>query len=440
MEQTELKNLLESLCRTLNDRHSSSEKCFVEKWILLDGGGTDLISFERTDFSVSATIFRTKNETPYIQLLNYIEGLEPVRVIVPIAGYNTKPEQLVTKLLKRAYVASEEKFDADRLFHSLIEFLALLSKESHDFSAVGRLLGVCLDVDCIELSEEVNLVRLDNDAINERQPEIRNLSSHPVILDYSNSNVEIRIRKTFQIVPHSEHSYFNIGNKAREEFNNIIDLVVKTIKLYRTGVYYIYPRSFSSPLVEGGESFPMDIKYIRPSDIQKFNESDAGKLKESFLLVKDTIQNDQVLARSFSRFLIGVDERIAEERIVDFVIAWESILLTCKGDSIKAEQIYRFSLNGAALLSFVDSSLNFIEMKEFMTNCYNIRSNIVHGADKSNNNKILKKLNFISLDAVNTRISELYRKTISRLASIDINERPYKAENGWEILLRQKSV
>ena len=163
---------------------------------------------------------------------------------------------------------------------------------------------------------------------------------------------------------------------------------------------------------------------------------DIEELKKAFSVVKN-ISGDNVLERSFSRFLIGLNEHVPEEQIVDFVIAWESLLQTVDGKSNKVELAYRFSLNGAAILCEVDNNREFTEAQTFMKEVYNIRSTVVHGGDSSTISKNLRKINFDSLIDLNNEIAKLYRNTIFWLSELDKQERPYHKSFGWELLLRK---
>ncbi len=322
------------------------------------------------------------------------------------------------------------------LLKQLSEFLDLISRECHEFTITGRLHGINLESDRIELDPNVLLMRLDDNAINKRQPFISSPCETATILDYSNSNVEVVIRETYTITPRSELSYFKVANKASDELHRKLDEVVRAIKLYRNGRYEIYPATVYNPLYDGGQTFPNEPKYICPFENVSLSEVDVDSLKRAFAIVKKVIPQDSVLARSFSRFLIGSDERVPEEQIVDFVIAWESLLLTVKGGSIQSELTYRFSLNGAALLSTVDDTLGFDTAMLLMKHSYAIRSKVVHGESSGTLLKDITALDFDNLEALNRRLSGLYQKVVYWLATLKRENRPYYRLHGWESLIR----
>ncbi|WP_333874135.1 hypothetical protein [Methylobacter sp.] len=342
------------------------------------------------------------------------------------------------KLIKGAFLPSEQHFDPEQLLKKLNELVILSSSESHDFMITGRLHGVKLETDSIELEQNILLVRLDEDAINERQPLLSDACDIPIIVDYSNFNTEISIKGSYKIVPHGVSSYFNVASKAKTELHLILENVVKAIKLYHPSTYEVYPISLHTPLFDGGETRPIELKYIDPFNSIILGNADVYGLRDAFSIIKTIIPKDSVLERSFSRFLIGQDELVPEERIVDFVIAWESLLLTVKNsEPIKGEVSYRFSLNGAAVLLAVDKSIDFTEAQLLMKGAYTIRSKIVHGGKRSSLHKELNKIGFDNIDTLNSRLSEFYRKAVYWLATIKKEERPYHAPFGWEILIRK---
>jgi hypothetical protein len=439
LRNNELKAIADDICAAANGEFPRQKKYTGQKWTLRDGEKV-LESIELVDVSILLMISSLKKHAAYLKLKEHIENLSSVQAVTSIAGYHTQPEQLVTQLIKGAFLPSEQRFDPEQLLERLNELITLISSESHEFIIIGRLHGVKLETDFIELEPNILLVRLDDDAINERQPLLSEACDSPRILDYSNSNIEIKIITSYPITPLSELSYFNVSNKAVPELRQKLGEVVRSIKLYRSGTYEVYPATHHCPLSIGGASFPIEPKYISPFNSVVLDDADTDGLKKAFSIVKTVISQDSVLQRSFSRFLIGQDERVPEERVVDFVIAWESLLLTVNGNSINSEVSYRFSLNGAAILVVADNTLEFTEALKLMKGTYGIRSTIVHGGNTDSLRKDINKLGFDNVDALNSRLSELYRKVVYWLATLEKEERPYYVPSGWELLIRKNAL
>jgi len=447
MTNAELKKIIDDICDTANNEFSTQNKTIDQKIILCDGKKiiTDIESFS---FCVGKVMMVLQNHSAYIELLRYFESLSSVKAIIPIAGYNTQPETMIGRLMVDTFHASEQRFSSERLLQKLDELIEIISKEYQEFTIAGRLHGVNLEIDLIELEPNISLIRLNENDINERQPLINDLfsiSSIPTIRDYSDSNVEIRIKKSYKIVPNIEGSYFDTNNEAESDLQLKLDNVVKAIKLYHPGNYQIYPMSVCSPLMFGIES--AQSRTSEPRAISAFNNvifsnADIDSLRKTFYIVRESMSDDNVLKRSFLRFLIGIDEPRPEERLVDFVIAWESLLLTVNGTDNHSELNYRFSLNGASVSVAVNNTLDFDSFKNafnLMKGAYDIRSTIVHGGDKEAISKKIKKLNSGSIDELNNQLSELYRKVIFWLTGIKKEDRPYMAKFGWEKLLMEKN-
>jgi len=436
MENIELEKIATDICVFANKTFANQPIIFDKK-LVINSEKPDIK--ERIDVplyhhAILGTISSLISNPDYIKLIQYLENLDSVKAIIPIAGYHTQPKRLAEKLIENAFISSEKQFNPEQLIKNLYELQELISNEYHNFTLIGRLHGIKLEVDLIELESNISLVRLDDNAINERQPSILNSMSDKFhIIDYSNSNVEIKITSSHKITPHGESSYFDVMNKVQSELRLKLDNVVKAIKLYRHGNYEVYPVSCNSQLHNG-----MKYSTIVPKQVFKntsLNNADIDGLKKAFSIVETVVPQDGVLERSFSRFLIGMDESKPQERIVDFVIAWESLLLTVKKNPPQGETSYRFSINGAALLSAIDNSLEFTEMQRFMKGVYTTRSKIVHGESVCSTSKKLEEL-----DTLNNRLSELYRKVIFWLANIKKEERPYEADFGWEHLLRGNRI
>lgn len=440
MTETELLKIAIDICVDANKVFSNQTLINDKKWVINSEkpNSKELIDVPLYSHAILGAISSLKNNYNYIKLIEYLETLDSVKAIIPIAGYHTQPKRLAEKLIENAFVSSEKQFNPEQLIKNLCKLQEVISNEHHNFTLIGRLHGIKIEVDLIELESNISLVRLDDNAINERQPLILNSMSDKFnIIDYSNSNVEIKITNPYRITPHGELSYFDVANKAQSELRLKLENVVKAIKLYRHGNYEVYPVSCHFQLHNGMTYSPIVPKHIFKNI--SLNSADIDGLKEAFSIVKTVIHQDGVLERSFSRFLIGMDESKPEERIVDFVIAWESLLLTVKKNPPQGETSYRFSLNGAALLSAIDNSLEFTEMQRFMKGVYTIRSKIVHGEGVGSTSKELEKLKFDNLDALNDRLSELYQKVIFWLANIKKDKRPYEVDFGWELLLRKTS-
>jgi Apea-like HEPN len=433
MDNSDLKEIADDICAVANLKFTESTTNFDYRWILVEekenGKSMKLEPQKQVEYTIISAIRSLENYPSYIRFKEYVEGIDSIQNVVSMGGIYYWPDQLFTQLMMAAFSQLDQCFNSTHLLNELERLLAMISGGFHNIILTARLHGVKLESDSIEIETGISLVRLDKQAINERQPLITRSSFSPAILDYSDSNVEIIIQEKYEI---------SLGHRAnwREELELKLENIVKAVKLHRHGNFQVYPEVYHSSLAgELGQFSQCEPKVTR--DKVLLSSSDRDDLRKSCAVV-NIISQDSVLKRSFSRFLIGVDERIPEEQIVDFVIAWESILQTVNGASNKAELVYRFSLNGAAVLCAVDNAREFTQAQTLMKEIYNIRSAIVHGGDSEAIVKNLKKIDFDSLDSLNNKIAELYRKVIFWLSGLEKEERPYHKNFGWELLLRKQ--
>ncbi|BBC22876.1 HEPN domain-containing protein [Pseudanabaena sp. ABRG5-3] len=436
MNNCDLPEIAHNICAIANYKLAKTHINITHKWILTDEEdgrkNMTLSSVELINDIIIYTIHSLKDESIYKKFREYIQNNESIQNMISYYGdyYGVQPKNIIYRLMKAAFLKSEKYFDSTKLINEFNQLIANINSGVDEITLIGRLHGVRLESELIEIESDISLIRLDKQAINERQPLITEFGIYPAILDYSDSNVEIKIKEQYQI-----SLGYNIMNMNWQ--NDLIyklDNVVKSIKLCRHGRFYIYPIRIYSTLTGEMPTIRPDHKYTTDKVILSI--ADINDLKKAFSIVKN-ISGDNVLERSFSRFLIGLDELISEEKIVDFVIAWESLLQTVDGKSNKAELAYRFSLNGATILCEVDNNREFTEAQTLMKEVYNIRSAIVHGGDSSSISKTLKKLGFDNLVNLNNELAKLYRNVIFWLSELDKQERPYYKSFGWELLLRK---
>lgn len=174
-----------------------------------------------------------------------------------------------------------------------------------------------------------------------------------------------------------------------------------------------------------------------------------------------TAQADRVLRVAIDRFIVGKKQgnhhvnRINQpnwDKLVDYVIALESLLLTVEDRAVTQELSYRFRLNGASLLRECgerDVQTTFHALKHL----YDIRSRVVHGSDDVDILKTAKKLiELLDIDRpdyqhalgrliiVSDQVETWLRKVLFYLGSLAAADRPYRKKDGWEQLVWQATA
>jgi hypothetical protein len=459
---TELKNIAEQLCDLANQKLPDLKEKFYEfdivnKWQIVNGEKV-MIKINTFNTSVSFTVMSLIKDPLFLLLkeniensYNNFEGTYNYQSISFSAGHYTQPQTVAEIILVDSFRKETESFSSEHFIENYHKLMGLLSGDPHEFRVSGRLQGVQLAVDKIVLDDEVYLKKLSIDEINERQPlgVFRWMTDIPIQLDLSGFNTEVIVMSLKEINNFENNSYFNLTSIFSEYARERINLVLQIFKLYKAGSFIIDSRVESYPLINERERSSLNKTYINPYNLLAINSDDEVKLQEIYKILKNIIPNDKVLSRSSSRFFIAVDEDSPEEELVDLVIALESILQTVNGNPIKEELRYRFSINGASLISIIDSTNDFFEIMEIMRTAYDCRSVIVHGGDSESLTKNLNKLNvklhnniqnrkFKNLKELNILIADWYRNMILWLTNIDHKKRPYFAEYGWEKLMRKE--
>ena len=142
-----------------------------------------------------------------------------------------------------------------------------------------------------------------------------------------------------------------------------------------------------------------------------------------------------MLSRALGRFQLGRRRFDPLDEIIDYMIAWESILLTSESQSDKQELSYRFSLNGSSILRNLPDAMTRRDAFTRMKCAYKVRSAIVHGGDQAMIEKQLRTGDFESSVALARFLEDRFRSAVFWLADLKRDDRPYHAPDGWLNLL-----
>lgn len=164
-------------------------------------------------------------------------------------------------------------------------------------------------------------------------------------------------------------------NKEARESGELFDLVVKALRLLKSSAVY-RDHAITTEIVTfmtyGGISsrFPFAENTVF-GDKCKIASSDVKELVEIFTLLKRT--SNQVFRISSNRLSFGIERRLYEDKLLDFMIGLEALYLPDGND----ELTLRLSLRVAFLLE--ETGPKRKELFEFIKKMYKLRSKIVHG-------------------------------------------------------------
>ena len=377
-----------------------------------------------------------KNMACYEKLYALIADNEDFRFAHKKAGSWGKPDVIIEEMVKRAF--NNGKIDSSPAITYLQNFSKTLSMKYLNYTIFRRILGIEMTCDRIELEPGVVLVRLGEKELNDRMPNMSMMEIGMPYIDLTQHMVELRC--TVQI-KNKKLYWLNPPKEIKENLLNMCDIVFSSLILYKAGMMELGPYFFKID-PEGGEDFfehfPLTYQFFLPVFPGKIfiEEDDVELLKSSYMAVKKICSETSVLYSALKRFILGINRVIPEDKLVDYVVAWESLLLTVDGKPVKGELSYRFGLNGSSILHWTSAEISREEAFEFMRTLYECRSIIVHGAGNQKNlEKALAKGQSENLSHMANKGGEYLRKTILWMSEIDEENRPYKARGGWEKLL-----
>jgi len=123
---------------------------------------------------------------------------------------------------------------------------------------------------------------------------------------------------------------------------------------------------------------------------------------KSFKKAAGSSQDGKHISLALKRFNFGVEESDAENRIIDFFVAFEALCLPERD-----ELTYRLSNRVAIMLGKNDEEADSI--REFMTKAYRLRSEIVHGGEVK---PITIKGETVNVNDTAQRIEKYLRETL----------------------------
>jgi hypothetical protein len=282
------------------------------------------------------------------------------------------------------------------------------------------------------LPDGIELWRLSTREINARQPTIQPFLSPPYGEPHGAIHrVEARFHTVVAVDRDKENAFFEAGNsalaRATETFSRVADAVTAA-----SGT----PVSVGNIDLIGG--FDQGGRAILARDMfgerVKINSALGGKVAAVYRMLKGSASDD-ILTRSLRRLVSGARRLDLVDRLVDYVIAWEAILLTQRGTAVTQELAYRFAVNGAALIASIGRGVARRDAYQCMRSAYAARSCVVHGSDETALKKALASGHFRDLGDLCGYLERALRDVLLWLDTRAAPERPYRKKAGWDDLL-----
>lgn len=198
------------------------------------------------------------------------------------------------------------------------------------------------------------------------------------------------------------------SKRKQEDLTPHIERVITALRLFKKGsVQYSailrYPKVWRTSWGSSGH------RRVIHGPLYKLTNDDVESLKAFWSKFKSlNIQSYPFLDVTIRRFNFSYDRRFLEDKLIDFITAFEALFL--KG--VEGELSYRLALRCAYSLGKDGDERK--RVFEILRNTYDARSKIVHGEpiQSKSFNKILNKLNLQSLTELSIQVEECLRESI----------------------------
>lgn len=201
---------------------------------------------------------------------------------------------------------------------------------------------------------------------------------------------------------------------VREVFNDIVT-VLRLFKSGRVTARYIRSEPITWSLQSQRSNYWLDSRFVSiPHGVYKLNRSEEGsflKLWRRFKIFKKTVsvlENANYINLALKRFNFGIEENDAENKIIDFFIAFEALCLP-ESEELK----YRLSNRVTTLLA--KNSEEAEKTRDFMKKAYDIRSSLVHGRKIKS---VVIDGKTIDLDTFTQRLEEYLRQILKSFLAL----------------------
>ncbi|HEY7091368.1 MAG TPA: hypothetical protein VH518_24945 [Tepidisphaeraceae bacterium] len=384
------------------------------------------------------------DDAPYARARKAIVADAVLRRGEKLAGPWGNPDTLILRILVAALTdcPNQPTLDRQRGLHALRLLCEQFESPTLKCQLLARLRGVKMDVEQIRLSDHASLVRLSDEEINQTQPVLDPVTAefHSGPVELGRHHTELRARFEVPLAPFQKLPMLYAHQRARVDAQKLIEDVIAALLLSYPGQIDFTDVRIVHPIVDPHPTrLPEQARWSLTPNSMILDDQAPQRLQES-IVRRDRIRTDKVLATSFNRFLLGRQRAEAVDRVVDFVIAWESILLTVGGKAQMQESRYRFSVNGALLLRACGVEANPHAGRHFMEAAYEVRSAMVHGASDLESHKRLARTGHNSIAHLAETLERHYRRAIGWLADLAPEKRPYAMRrgsdaDGWDVLL-----
>ncbi len=319
------------------------------------------------------------------------------------------------------------------------ELVAFFSADRIPYKTVAPLPHLVIPDHPLRVNDEIVLDRLTDDEVTRccQVGVLKPISPRFPVID---ADVAIGIRKTALVPklvqlgdepsePRDAANIGSFGNRPLLHDHLVVDDVLTALRLFkhtqlRTAGHASWTDAY---WLSGGTSFrslrpwPYGVKY-------ELSEVEAPEFLELWRLLE--AGSDQI-AFSLRRFNLAFDRELLDDRIVDLVIAAESLFLGALGVQDRGELRFRFAIRAAKFIEHLTYSER--DVYQVMRRAYDARSAIVHGG--SPNDTRLPDNQSASLQVFTDAIEEVVRLGLRKAIALNKDRNRLHKSEYWDNLL-----
>lgn len=410
-------------------------RAYSQKWVLERNGSATVRSKLNVPRSINWSLQWARewlrNQNLYVAAQEEYNSDSVFRTAPEKAGYwGTFESVFITVCSNSCSITGDQLTpDIEKAKEELGRIRAMLIADSLQMTATARLAGVQLKQKNIEI-ESFSLLRLTLNELNKRQEDV---SPFQTFEEQHIGQYRTEVSFSFHVqVEDRSSALFKAANDARATARAQLGRLRDAILLSLGGSCFFTPIRIEGNF-PGIGSDQSQLRQLFAGEPLKIGRRDIPTLSSALKVLARS--EDKVLSRSIDRFLLGKSRTQQLDRLVDYVIAWESLLLTTAGQSLSQELAYRFAVNGAnivqAAIQTQDSPLDLFYRFRAI---YSARSAIVHGETDASVSRRLAQGGLEDVADANNFLEQVFRVVWQWLATLSAEERPFRRENGWERL------
>lgn len=413
----------------------------IERWQKTSRTAGEVIEVDEPRQSLALELARLRDSLTgrdsYTSAKDSFERDPVFRDGVELAGYWSTFDAVLHRIVIDSATIKSGRVSIDHAeaIESLRSFRQSLGGKHLDFLASARIIGLRTKQKLLLLPDDMQLYRLSRREANLKQPAISPFGFGEGDMHLLDHNAELRVPVTVPVNRAAKNGIFTATNAARGVALDLFGNVVRALMVCSSGRLIIGALELDGGLqgIPAGRSIESRETLLGPQMTVGTNELTAIRI--AYELLTGGRGSDKTLSRALHRFVLGRQRSDLNDRVVDYVIALESIFLTQEGNAIAQELSYRFAINGAILLWNAKAKERKNDLFLKLKSAYRIRSIIVHGVSSEDLDKVFRAAHISSMAELSAFLESSFRRALFWLAEQKPQDRPYRASGGWEKLL-----